>query len=68
MGTNEFQSNQEGGRDVSKKATEREARGRAGEFRVASELCRRNMFAALTMGNVPNVDVLCSSSDANAAI
>ena len=53
---------------MSKSAAEREARGRAGEFRVASELCRRNMFAALTMGNVPNVDVLCSSSDANAAI
>ena len=53
---------------MSKSAAEREARGRAGEFRVASELCRRNMFAALTMGNVPNVDVLCSSSDASAAI
>lgn len=53
---------------MSKSAAEREARGRAGEFRVVSELCRRNMFAALTMGNVPNVDVLCSSSDANAAI
>lgn len=53
---------------MSQSAAEREARGRAGEFRVASELCRRNMFAALTMGNVPNVDVLCSSSDAKAAI
>lgn len=62
------QSNQEGGRGMSKPVVERAARGRAGEFRVASELCRRNMFAALTMGNVPNVDVLCSSSDANAAI
>ena len=38
------------------------------EFRVASELCWRKMFAALTMGNVPNVDVLSSGSDANAAI
>lgn len=53
---------------MSKTAAEREARGRAGEFRVVSELCRRNMFAALTMGNVPNVDVLCSSSNASAAI
>jgi hypothetical protein len=39
---------------MSKTAAEREARGRAGEFRMASELCRRNMFAALTMSNVPN--------------
>ena len=53
---------------MSTSTTEKQARGRASEFRVASELCRRNMFAALTMGNVPNVDVLCSSSDANAAI
>lgn len=48
---------------MSKSAAEREARGRAGEFRVASELCRRKMFASLTMGNVPNVDVLCANSD-----
>lgn len=53
---------------MSRTVAEREARGCAGEFRVASELCRRNMFAALTMGNIPNVDVLCSSSNANAAI
>ena len=64
---NELQSNQEGG-GVSKTVAEREARGHAGEFRAASKLCRRNMFAALTMGNIPNVDVLCSSSNANAAI
>lgn len=37
---------------MSQSAAEREARGRAGEFRVASELCRRNMFAALTMGRI----------------
>ena len=53
---------------MSKSAAEREARGRAGEFRVASELCRRKFFAALAMGNVPNVDVLCTNSEANAAI
>ena len=35
---NELQSNQEGG-GVSKTVAEREARGCAGEFRVASELC-----------------------------
>ena len=49
-------------------AEERAARGRAGEFRVASELCRRKIFAALTMGNIPHVDILCSDSDAKAAI
>ena len=43
---------------MSKSAAEREARGRAGEFRVASELCRRNMFAALMMGNVSNLVIL----------
>lgn len=49
-------------------AVEKQARGRAGEFRVASELCRRNFFASLTMGNVPNIDVLCSNSDGTKAI
>ena len=53
---------------MKKSALEKQARGRAGEFRVASELCKRSMFATLTMGNVPNVDVLCSSSNASAAI
>ena len=43
---------------MSKPETEREARGRAGEFRVALELCRRKMFAALTMGNVLNLVIL----------
>lgn len=50
----EHQSNQEEGGVVSKTVAEREDRGRADEFRVASELCRRKMFAALTIGNVPN--------------
>ena len=31
-------------------AAEKEARGRAGEFRVAAELCHRKMFVALWMG------------------
>ena len=35
---------------MSTSAAEKEACGRAGEFRVASQLCRRKMFAALTMG------------------
>ena len=47
---NELQSGQDGGGMSSTSAAEKEARGRAGEFRVASELCRRTMFAALTMG------------------
>lgn len=42
---------------------EKIARGRAGELRVASELCRRGYCATVTMGNTPNVDVLCSNSD-----
>lgn len=53
---------------MSRTVAEREDRGRADEFRVASELCRRKKFAALMMGNVPNGEVLCSSSEANAAI
>lgn len=31
---------------------EKEARGRAGEFRVASELCCRKMFSALRMERI----------------
>ena len=50
--TNESQLNQEGVGVMKTTAAEKEARGRACEFRVASELCRRKMFAALTMGNV----------------
>ena len=37
---------------MSTTAAEKEARGRAGEFRVASELFRRKMFAVLRMENV----------------
>lgn len=50
----ELQSNQQGDGGMSKSVAEREDRGRVDEFRVASELCRRKMFAALTIGNVPN--------------
>ena len=41
-----------------KLVVEREACERVGEFRVVLELYRRKMFAALTIGDVPNVDVL----------
>jgi hypothetical protein len=36
-------------------------RGNASQFFVAGELCRRNYSAVVTLGNTPNVDVLCSN-------
>jgi hypothetical protein len=36
-------------------------RGHAGQFFVAGELCRRGYMAVVTLGNTPNVDVLCSN-------
>ncbi|MDM8000372.1 MAG: hypothetical protein QUS33_10310 [Dehalococcoidia bacterium] len=36
-------------------------RGNAGQFFVAGELCRRGYSAVVTLGNTPNVDVLCSN-------
>lgn len=47
---------------------ERIKRGNAGQFRVASELCRRGYSAAITLGNAPNVDILCSSDDGSKSI
>lgn len=44
-------------------ANEKISRGNAGQFRVASELCRRGMQAAITLGNTPGVDVLCMGED-----
>lgn len=44
-------------------ASEKSSRGNAGQFRVASELCRRGMQASITLGNTPGVDVLCMSAD-----
>jgi hypothetical protein len=35
--------------------------GNASQFFVAGELCRRGHSAAVTLGNTPNVDVLCSN-------
>lgn len=38
-------------------------RGNASQFFVAGELCRRGYSAVVTLGNTPNVDVLCSNRD-----
>ena len=38
-------------------------RGNAGQFYVAGELCRRGYSAVATLGNTPNVDVLCSNRE-----
>ena len=38
-------------------------RGNASQFFVAGELCRRGYSAVVTLGNTPNVDVLCSNKD-----
>jgi hypothetical protein len=37
-------------------------RGNASQFFVAGELCRRGHSAVVTLGNTPNVDVLCSNA------
>jgi hypothetical protein len=37
--------------------------GVAGEFAVATELCRRNIYAQLTLGNQKRVDLLALSRD-----
>jgi hypothetical protein len=36
-------------------------RRHASEFFVAGELCRRGHAAVVTLGNTPNVDILCSN-------
>ena len=40
-------------------------RGSAAQFFVAAELCRRGLVANVTLGNCPNVDVLCTNKSAN---
>jgi len=40
------------------------AQGNAAQLLVASELNRRGWSAAVTLGNTPHVDVLCSNQDA----
>jgi hypothetical protein len=39
------------------------ARGNAGQYFVAGELSRRGYSAAITLGNTPNTDILCSNRD-----
>lgn len=38
-------------------------RGNASQFFIAGELCRRGHAAVVTLGNTPNVDILCSNVD-----
>jgi len=38
-------------------------RGNASQFFVAGELCRRGLIAVVTLGNTPNIDILCSNSE-----
>jgi hypothetical protein len=40
-------------------------RASASQFYVAAELCRRGLVANVTLGNCPNVDVLCTNKSAN---
>jgi hypothetical protein len=37
-------------------------RGNAAQFLVAAELSRRGLVAAITLGNCPNTDILCSNT------
>jgi len=43
-------------------ARDKTYRGNASQFFVAGELCRRGYSAVVTLGNTPNVDVLCSNT------
>ena len=36
-------------------------RGNASQFFVAGELCRRGLYAVVTLGNAANTDILCSN-------
>jgi hypothetical protein len=37
-------------------------RGNASQFSIAGELCRRGHAAVVTLGNTPNVDILCGNA------
>ncbi|MFH1369121.1 MAG: hypothetical protein ABII64_08345 [Elusimicrobiota bacterium] len=39
-------------------------RASASQFFVAAELCRRGLVANVTLGNCPNVDILCTDKSA----
>jgi hypothetical protein len=45
----------------SREITSKNALGSASQFFVAGELCRRAHTAVVTLGNTPNVDILCSN-------
>src|SRR5205823_3805440 len=40
---------------------DKSSRGNASQFFIAGELCRRGCSAVVTLGNTPNVDILCSN-------
>lgn len=42
-------------------AEQKITRGNASQFFIAGELCRRGYPAVVTLGNTPNVDILCSN-------
>ena len=44
-------------------ASDKTYRGNASQFFIAGELCRRGYSAVVTLGNTPNVDILCSNTD-----
>src|SRR5438874_6148655 len=41
--------------------SDKSSRGNASQFFIAGELCRRGYSAVVTLGNTPNVDILCST-------
>ena len=44
------------------KSVNKSFRGNASQFFIAGELCRRGHAAVVTLGNTPNVDILCSNT------
>ena len=42
---------------------DKSSRGNASQFFIAGELCRRGYSAVVTLGNTPNVDILCSNQE-----
>jgi len=47
---------------MAKYRTNKTTRGNASQFFIAGELCRRGYSAVVTLGNTPNVDILCSNT------
>lgn len=39
------------------------SRGNASQFFILGELCRRGYSAVVSLGNTPNVDILCSNKE-----